>query len=362
MSHKDPMERFREALAHDVANGGLTPRPAPLPISLWQAMSLLQKAVRRGRQELALQAASTLLDIEPDRFWRRAGIIAFEDIGVADLTTGGVATVALAGKRFRQRLGNEWAVAAALTTRLIAAPKNRAADDLFCVLESWPSLADNRKRLERLPIPRLRLIALTTDHLPLRALALRMIFSDWRLDLPRRGSPDIGFDVLDELGVAPTTLAIAREGYRRTGELLAPLVALLTLENGLRDVSQNDPFPPEAQIGPLPSWALDSFTREGRAALARLLQSDAGIRQWMNETQPLAGRVELLAQALFRVESGLCVHRKDGPTGEWLRELMERECLALRPDDADALLRLLRDAIPQLNTARRLVIGGADHG
>lgn len=93
-------------------------------------------------------------------------------------------------------------------------PRNRAADDLFCVLESWPGLADNRKRLERLPIPRPRLIALTTDHLPLRALALRMIFADRRLDLPRRGSPDIGFDVLDELGVAPTTLAITREGYR----------------------------------------------------------------------------------------------------------------------------------------------------
>lgn len=86
MSQKDPMQRFREALAHDIANGGLTPRPTPVPISPWQAMSLLQKAIRRGRQELALHAASTLLDIAPDRFWRRAGVIAFEDIGVADLT------------------------------------------------------------------------------------------------------------------------------------------------------------------------------------------------------------------------------------------------------------------------------------
>lgn len=161
MSQRDPMERFREALAHDITNGGLTSRPTPIPISPWQAMSQLQKAVRRGRLELALQAASTLLAIAPDRFWRRAGIIAFEDIGVADLTTTGIVTVALDGKRFRQRLGGEWAVAAAITARMVASPKNRAADDLFCVLESWPGLADNRQRLERLPIPRLRLIALT---------------------------------------------------------------------------------------------------------------------------------------------------------------------------------------------------------
>ncbi|WP_124085336.1 hypothetical protein [Pseudogemmobacter humi] len=55
----------------------------------------------------------------------------------------------------------------------------------------------------------------------------------------------MGFDLPDEPGVAPTTLAIAREGYRRTGEMLAPLVALLSLENGLPDSIRHDPFPPE---------------------------------------------------------------------------------------------------------------------
>ncbi|SEC76443.1 hypothetical protein [Rhodobacter sp. 24-YEA-8] len=249
MSQNDQLERFREALDHATANGGIPPRPTPISITVWQAMSLLQKAVRRGRLELALQAASTLLEIAPDRFWRRAGIIAFEDIGVADLTTAGIVTVALEGKRFRQRLGGEWAVAAAITIRMVACPKNLAADDLFCVLESWPGLSDNRQRLAQLPAPRLRLIALTTDLLPLRALALRMIFMDRRLDLPRRGSADLGLDLLDELGVAPTTLAIAREGYRRTGEMLAPLVALLSLENGLRDEVRDDLLPPEKMIG-----------------------------------------------------------------------------------------------------------------
>ncbi len=94
-------------------------------------------------------------------------------------------TAALEGERFRQRLGGEWAVAAAIITRMVASPRNHAADDLFCVLQSWPGLANNRKRLEALPIPRLRLIALTTDHLRLRALVLRMIFSDRRLE-PRQ--------------------------------------------------------------------------------------------------------------------------------------------------------------------------------
>lgn len=361
MSHRDPLERFRDALAQDLANGGIPPRPTPVQMTPWQAMSLFLKAIRRGRLELAMQAASDLPETAPDRFWRRAGIIAFEDIGVADLKTAGVVTVALEGKRFRQRHGGEWAVAAHLTARLVACPKNRAADDLFCLLESWPGLGDNRQRLAHLPVPRLRLIALTTDHLPLKALALRMIFADRRLELARRGSPDIGFDVLDEMGVAPTTLAIAREGYRRTGELLAPLVALLSLENGLKEAVQDDLFPPEAMIGPLPGWSLDMFTREGRAALGKLLQNDAGIRQWASDTLPTNGRTEILAQALFRVESGLCLQRRDGPTGISLRDLMERECMGLIPDQADTAMALVRKAIPTLNQMRVVILEGADH-
>ena len=50
-------------------------------------MSLLQKAIRRGHEELALRAAATLLRISPERLWRRCGCIAFEDVGVADLDT-----------------------------------------------------------------------------------------------------------------------------------------------------------------------------------------------------------------------------------------------------------------------------------
>jgi len=57
----------------------------PLTISPWQAMSLLQKAIRRGRRDLALRAAATLLHASPERLWRRLGCIALEHIGVGDL-------------------------------------------------------------------------------------------------------------------------------------------------------------------------------------------------------------------------------------------------------------------------------------
>jgi replication-associated recombination protein RarA len=57
----------------------------PLTVSPWVAMSLMQKAIRRGRERLALRAAATLLDGSPERLWRRLGCIAFWDIGIADI-------------------------------------------------------------------------------------------------------------------------------------------------------------------------------------------------------------------------------------------------------------------------------------
>ncbi len=83
------------------------PQPDPMPASPWVAMSLLQKAIRRGREDLALRAAATLLRDGPERLWRRLGCIAAEDIGLGSLEAVGLASAALAGKRIRAELGGE---------------------------------------------------------------------------------------------------------------------------------------------------------------------------------------------------------------------------------------------------------------
>src|SRR3954462_9545253 len=97
-------------------------------------MSLLQKAIRRGDEGYALQAAATLLRDSPERLWRRLGLIAFEDVGVAAPEAVHLVTAALAGKQFRAAVGGEWEVASLLTSRLALAPKCRAADDLRFVV------------------------------------------------------------------------------------------------------------------------------------------------------------------------------------------------------------------------------------
>src|SRR5215212_5437069 len=113
MNGPDILALTRDQLLEAVAQHS-PPIPDPLPISPWVAMSLLQKAIRRGREDFALRAAATLLHISPDRLWRRLGCIAFEDVGVADLEAVFLTTAALASRTFRARLGSEWAVASFL--------------------------------------------------------------------------------------------------------------------------------------------------------------------------------------------------------------------------------------------------------
>src|SRR5271165_43496 len=112
------LQLIRHDLQRAVARRGEPPIPRPLDVSPWLAMSILQKAIRRGREDLALGAAATLLGDAPEKLWRRIGCIAYEDVGVASFEAVGLATAALAGKQNRAALGGAWAVASCVVSEL----------------------------------------------------------------------------------------------------------------------------------------------------------------------------------------------------------------------------------------------------
>lgn len=98
----------------------------------------------------------------------------------------------------------------------------------------------------------------------------------------RRGEPALAFDALIELGISPTMVEIAREGFRKTGEVLCPFVALL-MTGGQPETTivADDEFPAEVVIGNVPRWALDIYSRENRAAYGLFLQTDCASTRWM---------------------------------------------------------------------------------
>ncbi len=350
------ISKAREELAEAVGSGPISP-PLPVECTPWVAMSIMQKAIRRGREDLALRAAATLLQDAPEKLWRRIGVIAFEDIGVADLVTAGMIVAALGGKTFRAKLGGERQVARAIVAAMAQARKCRSADDLLMIVERHPALEEARRTYATLPTRDLLCIATGSNPLPKRALALCYAIGTNRRPSdhlrPRAGEPQAAFDYLFERGFPASAIEIARVGHFKIGEPLCNFLPILgsllpTPPHELTD----DALPPERMIGDLPSWAFDIFTREGRGAIRKFLATSSATGRWVRRHVPADKRVEFVGNFIFAVEGGLLKSRLVWSMGEILRESAEYECQGSFCPDAREIIALMRADLPLLNEVR----------
>ena len=359
MMNKDQtLEHYRTQLADLVQHHAADlPECRPLNISPWLAMSLMQKAVRRGREDLALNAAATLLQISPERLWRRLCVTAYEDIGVADLESVFLVTSALKGKTWRSHVGGEWPVASYLVGRMSRAIKCRSADDLLVIAESCPKYKEARLDLSFRPTLCLLKCAVGEDDLPTRALALWYAVGTQRypsLKLQqRRGEPQAAFDFLWEAGLPDTIVEIAREGFRKCSEVLCPFVVLLWQEfQHTSHGTEPDDIPDEELIGGVPCWAFDMHVREGNQAMERFLTTDCDTARWVSAHLPKGQRRKFLGQILFRAEGGMMCERLRWKVGDELRQMSDLECFDLDASKAADVMALLRSDLPKLNEAR----------
>ena len=283
------------------------------------------------------------------------GVGESRSLPLSSLDAVGLATVALAGKQVRGTLGGEWAVASCIVSELCRVPKCRAADDLLMACELHPAYAEARAKLPYRTTRDLIAVATGQGSVQERALALWFALgTDRRRSalVNRRGEPRLVFDCLCEAGWPHSIVAVAREGFRRTGELLCPFVALLSCVERQAGRVESDEFPPEVMIGDVPSWALDIFSREGRVAFARFLGTNAPAARWVRSHVRLAHRVAFLGHVVFRVEGGLVTSRMRWPLADELRRQTDVECSGPDCPDASEILGLMQADLPLLNEAR----------
>ena len=337
-------------------------RPASIPstVTTGVATALLQKAIRRGRTDLALAAAEVLLRLDPDRLWRRCVIVAFEDVGIAntDLIYQTVTAAALRS-RLARRFG-AWRLVSLIVSRLAVSPKCRAADDLHVAAFDCPAWHHDRLEVAELPMSDLLAVIASDVSFERRAVALRQAISTGIGSRHGRGSRQGAATVFELLfDIAPHTLGIiAHEGYRQTGEIITAFMPLLwLLIDGNEAELVNDSFPPEMSIGGVPSWCLDGFSREGRTALGRFLASDCQTTRWLRANVPSADRMRMVRHAQFRVEAGLVTDRLVWAAGENLRRQADLHSWPFSPPDAATLLSLMRADIGVLNGAREVSYG-----
>ena len=148
-------EYLMDGLSEALAKADEPTPPVPLVADRYVALSTLQKAIRRGHEELALRAAMNLMIGGPHAIWRRLGMIGFEDVGVANIDLAGWVTVVIGKPEVRKRPGGEWKVADFLIRTLCRSAKCRAATrwcttgkryNLSAYAE-WPPIAE----LQRVP-------------------------------------------------------------------------------------------------------------------------------------------------------------------------------------------------------------------
>ena len=293
----------------------------------------------------------------PETFWRRCGGVAYEDVGAADIETVSLVTAALGGKRFRSGLGGEWQVASFIVSRMAQASKCRATDDLLMTAELHPAYAAARRDLSSMCTKELLDIVMGAQSLPERAIALLYAVGTTSArsnHLRRRpGEPAAAFEILSGLTGDRDLTEIARYGYFKLREGLCPLLLLLWPQLAVEPAyTADDSCPPETLIGGVPSWSLDVYSREGRAALQAFLRLSCDTARWIQANVPDGSRVPFLGALVFRVEGGLLRRRMHRPTADDLRKLEERGLARYGSATAHKLLELMRRDIPQLNEVR----------
>jgi hypothetical protein len=197
--------------------------PEALTADRYVAMSALQKAIRRGNQAVGLSAALSLLCSNVRGFWRRLGIIAFEDIGVANIDLVGWVTVAMGDARLRARLGGDWKVASFLVGALCRSAKDRAIDDLLVMMIHDPALYERKADFADMDFEERLAGALScTQGLEAQGLAAWFAMGTRKLSeglaTKIEGCPETYFDRLREAGYPGAAVEIGRIGWKRIGD------------------------------------------------------------------------------------------------------------------------------------------------
>ncbi|MEP3226305.1 MAG: hypothetical protein ABJO01_10040 [Parasphingorhabdus sp.] len=329
-----------EEIANDLAQFR---QPRQLSASLpdiWIAKSLLQKAIRRNDIAQALRATMFAIKLDGKSFWRRLPIIAWEDVGLADIGLCDAVIALARSKRLRAKLGGEWPVASYLVTRLCSAPKDRSADDLLTVIEHDQDLQSERDRLAfAAPDHRQKLLQDTNFPTNQRAIALHYAMGTAKLTSNHLHLKPADSDPLSTLnsiaGCSPELVKSCAEAVKRTQMILPALTALLWQEwNDQRSVDQrsSDDFGHDYEIASIPRYAFDGNTRSGRKYLYWLSSVDEDLSGYLKNAVPKSMSRQLLRKLYFRSKSSLCANREIWPTGHQIRNRADRIGFGLSVD------------------------------
>lgn len=284
------------------------------PSHKWRATSAWQKAIRRGDRETARRALAGLWALNPRYVLYRLPVILLEDVGWGHPELMQVGMVACGRRGWG---GDPERMVSMITDMAVAAVKDRTSCDLAVATDRLFVVDPRVKEILLLPSTVARVDMLQdTARTPFeRMAALWSLAGTDRFPQEHVMTPySVVREELDAIvdALHPAGHDAWRIGASRMKNAM-PLAALLTGEyvSHARSVwVEEEPIPPEADIGGYPASSFDWFTREGRKAITDFMRVCAPWREWL--AQFVGGRNDqrvLTARFLFRVESGLLGRR-----------------------------------------------------
>lgn len=354
------LERFKDLLSDAV---GAVPSPSkklPVITDPHVARSALQKALRRGDEERAGQAASSLLG-DPQRLWKGLAVTVFEDFGSAPICLRGQVVAACASKKVRSDLGGDMAVARALIHHLCEVPRDRRVDEAYMfagILEKDPTVLRERRRWSS----------------ELRELLDRSgdLIRRCERPVPRRSFKTVLARECDRFLVEmyeaeridEEELAICIQG-RKTTQCLLPVLYPVTKPVSSRQGSFSLTLTCPADMSrdtcrdtyDVPLYALDGYTRAGKQALELLFWATPRLQRLLKPLKSRSAKMKTLAALLFVVEGGVCTEEVSDPLYDELKCVSRGRWSSLPAEVVSEPLEAMRDAIPHLNQLRQEIWG-----
>lgn len=330
----------------------------------WVAASLLQKAIRRGRADLARSAAECLWRHRGPRAWLRLVVIAVEDVGIGSVdAVAETVRMARAMTRASARRPVEDPVRAICDmARVLAdAPKDRSTDYLISIAVHDASLDWFRRECLHLPVSE-RIAAALADDLPanLRAVAAWTACGLGSTETTRldRGDRPGFLAACAAAGVPSDLVAASVDATTMSREpicVLLPIVWLLWSSEGSRAAPIELSVPDSPSVDGIPLWSLDKHTRSGKAALARLVSENATVREVAVRIAGRRGAIAAVEMAAYYLDAAPVSRRLDWPLSLSLEAEGRRVDMAkvgVSWDGVDPLMAVMAANRPHLDRLR----------
>lgn len=336
----------------------------------WLAVSNLQKAVRRGNSDVAVQTATELWTTENAYLRYRTSVILIEDIGIANPDLLNMAFEGKLGKRWIDaRGGLPWFI-----DNVIAPAANSVKDRTSC---DWGVVSKNNKSMfeekfgsfESLTLGQASSIVKSKDYtLTERGLAA------WRFagsDIfphdslpPVKGDWEAWLELNKELGVPENILNVMRMSQKSQREWHSIYLGLSYLESlsgtTLKEENLNSPIHNGILLA-----ACDVHTRVGKSAVSTFLTKNKELQDALRQYNPSIAyddAKEAIGKLVFLLEGGKVSKYISYAHASKVDATAKQQWQSYYKLPGNVLANIVWKSMPLLNSCRSDIIDQLDLG